>query len=905
MSTAAEDPDSKKEPINNKIILADDVQRAIEQVLQSSDPLDHPDFDPTDYINQLFPNEQSLSNIDDVIAKMEFDIGLIDDNIRSVVRGQVNTGENGRSALKEAQQSITQLFALITDIKSRAEKTEDMVKEITRDIKQLDSAKNNLTYAITTLNHLHMLVGGVENLKRLAERRQYGEILNPLQAIIEVNQHFQQYSEIAQIQTLSSQVQQIQTELASQITEDVRNFFAPAPPTAGGGQANRVTMTQLKDACQVASVLDKPVKKNILKWYINLQLQEYIQLFHENQDIAWLDKIDKRYAWLKRHLLDFEEKYGNIFPQDWEISERITVQFCTITREELTKIMSRRRTEIDVKLLLFAIQKTASFEQLLDKRFTGATLGELVGTGGTPTGTGEGTEQQPSFAGLIGSCFKAYLDIYTESIDRSLAELIDQFAQQNQQQLLPKDTNAGVFPNCAELFVFYKKCMVQCTQLSNEKPMYDLTLVFKKYLREYSIKVLDARIPKLQQPSSSASISSSMSLLTKDLQNLSTAAGQVIHNFLKEGEAPRFNIEDIKKICYVLATAEYCLETVQQLEDKLKEKIDKAYVNRIDLSDEKDVFHRTISNCIQLLVQDLDTGCDQSLILMTKISWHNISNVGDQSGFVNQIVTNLKQTVPVIRDNLASSRKYYTQFCHKFVNSFIPKYINTLYRLRPTTSGSSGSSSGSMVASASSSSISEGSNSAAGNPGGNILGCEQLLLDTHSLKTVLMDLPSIGSQVQRKPPASYTKVVIKGMAKAEMVIKVVMQPIYPASLYIEQYLKLLPESNVTEFHKILEMKSVRKIEQQQLVELYKRSCPPTAAVATTGSGDPTYGENASTGSGSGSGETTVLSQSQQAAEKAAAALSGAGSSIIALGDSLMDKGRIKKIENLIKNRLPN
>lgn len=306
MSLVEEENDSKKDHIN-EIVLSEEVQRAIEQVLQSSDPLDQPDFNPTDYINQLFPNEQSLSNIDEVISKMEYDISLIDDNIRSVVRGQVNTGENGRVALKEAQLSLTQLFTLITDIKNRAEKTEDMVKEITRDIKQLDSAKNNLTYAITTLNHLHMLVGGVENLKRLSERRQYGEVLNPLQAIIEVNQHFQQYSEISQIQTLSAQVQQIQSELATQITDDFKNFFSPTSHS----NTNRMTITQLKDACQVASVLDKPVKKNILKWFINLQLQEYVQLFHENQDIAWLDKIDKRYAWVKRHLLDFEEKYGD------------------------------------------------------------------------------------------------------------------------------------------------------------------------------------------------------------------------------------------------------------------------------------------------------------------------------------------------------------------------------------------------------------------------------------------------------------------------------------------------------------------------------------------------------------------------------------------------------------------
>lgn len=37
-----------------------------------------------------------------------------------------------------------------------------MVKEITRDIKQLDVAKKNLTSSIATLHHLHILISGVE-----------------------------------------------------------------------------------------------------------------------------------------------------------------------------------------------------------------------------------------------------------------------------------------------------------------------------------------------------------------------------------------------------------------------------------------------------------------------------------------------------------------------------------------------------------------------------------------------------------------------------------------------------------------------------------------------------------------------------------------------------------------------
>lgn len=70
----------------------------------------------------------------------------------------------------------------------------------------------------------------------------------------------------------------------------------------------------------------------MLKWFINLQLAEYIHLFQESQDCAWLDKIDKRYAWIKHHLLNFEEKFGSMFPPEWEVSERITVEFCKMTR---------------------------------------------------------------------------------------------------------------------------------------------------------------------------------------------------------------------------------------------------------------------------------------------------------------------------------------------------------------------------------------------------------------------------------------------------------------------------------------------------------------------------------------------------------------------------------------------
>lgn len=53
----------------------------------------------------------------------------LDDEIRTVVRGQTNVGEDGRQALEEAQKAIQELFTKIIDIKDKAEKSEEMVSQ--------------------------------------------------------------------------------------------------------------------------------------------------------------------------------------------------------------------------------------------------------------------------------------------------------------------------------------------------------------------------------------------------------------------------------------------------------------------------------------------------------------------------------------------------------------------------------------------------------------------------------------------------------------------------------------------------------------------------------------------------------------------------------------------------------
>eukprot|EP00729_Bicosta_minor_P012793 gene12793-9347_t len=182
----------------DEVKLDPEVQQAISQAFPSDDPLDNPDFDPVDYINSLFPNEQALVKLDDFALKLKKKIWRVDNDIQVSIRGQTNVGSE-EQALEDAQEGMTELFTRIRDIKQKAELSEKMVQEITRDIKSLDYAKKHLTGSITTLNHLKMLVSGVDTLNTLVKQRLYRDVANMLGAVLNVMEHFDKYTEIERI----------------------------------------------------------------------------------------------------------------------------------------------------------------------------------------------------------------------------------------------------------------------------------------------------------------------------------------------------------------------------------------------------------------------------------------------------------------------------------------------------------------------------------------------------------------------------------------------------------------------------------------------------------------------------------------------------------------------------------
>ncbi|CAG0897448.1 unnamed protein product, partial [Cyprideis torosa] len=305
------------------VVFAPDVQAVVEELSSPDDPLDDPGFDPVAYINSRFPTEQSLASIDDVITEMESRSLDIEKEIHGVIRAEKDAAQEGHESLIQAKKDMQELFGKIREIKWKSEESEMKVKEITRDIKTLDLAKRNLTTAITTLNHVHMLVGGVNQLRSYLMSRSYSAISSLLPGVISVMENFDRFSDVPQIKQLGDDLKDIKGQLASQVLADFKDSFT--------GKSSGMAPDQLASACLVVSSLDPSVRRELLSWFINLQLEEYVRLFADDQEAAWLDMIDRRYQWLKRFLVAFEDRHGKLFPSDWEISERIAVEFCHTT----------------------------------------------------------------------------------------------------------------------------------------------------------------------------------------------------------------------------------------------------------------------------------------------------------------------------------------------------------------------------------------------------------------------------------------------------------------------------------------------------------------------------------------------------------------------------------------------
>ncbi|EXC35019.1 hypothetical protein L484_017720 [Morus notabilis] len=750
-----------------------------------------------EYINQMFPTEASLSGVEPLMQKIHNEIRRVDAEILAAVRQQSNSGTKAKEDLAAATRAVEELMYKIREIKTKAEQSETMVQEICRDIKKLDFAKKHITTTITALHRLTMLVSAVEQLQVMASKRQYKEAAAQLEAVNQLCSHFEAYRDIPKITELREKFKNIKQILKSHVFSDFSSL--------GTGKETEETnlLQQLSNACLVVDALEPSVREELVNNFCSREFTSYEQIF-EGAELAKLDKTERRYAWIKRRIRTNEEIW-KIFPSSWHVPYRLCIQFCKKTRKQLEEILSNLKEKPDVGTLLLALQRTLEFEDELAEKFGGGTHGketrndiEEIG-GGESTGQnvsdirkkyekklaayqGNGAEEKDgnkelsapgagfNFRGIISSCFERHLTVYIELEEKTLMENIEKLVQEETWDIEEGSQN-NVLSSSMQLFLIIKRSLKRCTALTKNQTLLNLFKVFQRVLKAYATKLF-ARLPK-----GGTGI---------------VAAATGVDGQIKTSD------RDERVICYIVNSAEYCHKTSGELAESVSKIIDSHLAEMVDMSEVQDEFSAVITRSLVTLVHGLETKFDAEMAAMTRVPWSTLENVGDQSEYVNAINMILTSSIPVLGRLL--SPVYFQFFLDKLASSLGPRFYANIFKCKQ---------------------ISE-------------TGAQQMLLDTQAVKTILLEIPSLGRQTSGA--ASYSKFVSREMSKAEALLKVILSPIDSVA---DTYRALLPEGTPMEFQRILELKGLKKADQQSILDDFNKHGPgitqPSIApvVATT------------------------------------------------------------------------
>ncbi|XP_047182375.1 vacuolar protein sorting-associated protein 53 A [Vigna umbellata] len=736
-----------------------------------------------EYINQMFPNEASLSGVEPLMQKIQNEIRTVDAGILTAVRQQSNSGTKAKEDLAAATRAVEELMYKIREIKTKAVQSETMVQEICRDIKKLDFAKKHITTTITALHRLTMLVSAVEQLQVMASKRQYKEAAAQLEAVNQLCSHFEAYRDIPKILELREKFKNIKQILKSHVFSDFSSL--------GTGKESEETnlLQQLSDACLVVDALEPSVREELVNNFCNRELTSYEQIF-EGAELAKLDKTERRYAWIKRRMRSNEEIW-KIFPLSWHVSYRLCILFCKKTRKQLEDILANLKEKPDVGTLLLALQRTLEFEDELAEKFGGGTQNreianeiEEIGRGtnssnsasdirkkyekklaahqGGDTEEKDGTKDLAvpgagfNFRGIISSCFEPHLTVYVELEEKTLMESLEKLVQEETWDI-EEGSQSNVLSSSMQLFLIIKRSLKRCSALTKNQTLFNLLKVFQRVLKAYATKLF-ARLPKGGTGIVAAATGMDGQIKTSD--------------------------RDERVICYIVNSAEYCHKTAGELAESVSKIIDPQYAEGVDMSEVQDEFSAVITKSLVTLVHGLETKFDIEMAAMTRVPWGTLESVGDQSEYVNAINSILTTSIPALGSLL--SPIYFQFFLDKLASSLGPRFYSNIFKCKQ---------------------ISE-------------TGAQQMLLDTQAVKTILLEVPSLGRQTSGA--ASYSKFVSREMSKAEALLKVILSPVDSVA---DTYRALLPEGTPMEFQRILELKGLKKADQQSILDDFNKLGP--------------------------------------------------------------------------------
>uniref|UniRef100_A0A6B2KYE7 Vps53 N-terminal domain-containing protein n=1 Tax=Arcella intermedia TaxID=1963864 RepID=A0A6B2KYE7_9EUKA len=729
------------------------------KLFPSSDPLDHPDFDITDWVNKTFPTEESLVGVDDEIDKIRKKIHKIDEEIIYSISQQSKVSGKGEVELQKAKESIKLLFTKIKDIREKAIASEKMVQDICKDIRDLDCAKQNLTMTITALTRLHNIVTQNEQLKDKFEKRQYKEVQNLLGSITNLFAYFDDYKLVPKIAQLQAETNDTKKKLRDQIFKEFSEL-----------EASKLTPPQIQNlshACFVIHMLGKEERQEFIKQFCDIQLSVYDIEFQPSEPKSKLDAVEQRYAWGRLLINHYRQNYEKIYPPLWHVPEYLLVEFCRRTKEAIKNTFiedsKKKVPAIDDKIYIKALKLTKAFELELANQFPDADNIDKEDEDIIPkTNAFEIPDLNLSaqitlpllFKGKICSVFTDYMAIFTNFIEMEIKKVIDVLKDESHidsTEKIGKKKNK-VYQSSTDLVYLLVKQRDSVKTFSQAKHYFELYLIFQKYLVLYSSKLKE----KLEQVEGN-------SVLEED---------------------------QLRQVCVILNTANYCSKRTIEMENIFKTEIDPQYKNNINTQKTIDGFEGLIAQCLKVLVRSvsikLTNKGTSNLRSIVTTNWNALEIVGDQSEYINAVQNELTELMNLLQNSVVE--EHFTFLCDSVAKAVIQLFEAQIYQI---------------------SGISE-------------IGAEQLLVDATSLKAILVNLPAIGlneADASTKVTERFRKRIDKEMAPIEALLKIL---VTPTSLLTETYIQMYQSEGKDPLHfiKILNVKGIKESEQDTYLDQF-------------------------------------------------------------------------------------
>lgn len=629
----------------HEVIVA--IQRVLEvKKGEGADPLDalSTNFSAVDVLNEFFPNEASLAHIDAVNSRLAETQLELQNEIDSLQQ-ELSTNQDPEK-MQVIQEMISDLLGQMSRIREKATESEAVVRNITKDIQLLDTAKRNLILSMTTLKRLQMLVNAFTQLEELVKEKKYSEVAQTLAAVKQISATFKQYTAVNQISQVWRRIQEIQGELRMQIDADFDSFYLQ-------DASKQPKSSLISDACSVVDVIGLDFRLHLIDRYVGMELKEYRRIFRTTDEAGQLDNISRRFAWFRRLLHTHEIEQGRVFSAEWKVGWHLLAKFTEITKDDIAALLLKAKPSLTVKVLLDNLQITIEFESAMARKWA-TPFQEILNAAA-------GTQTQPR--STISSAFEPHMGVFVDAQDKVLTDMLaphrtgKSVRSQPRSSLETTSTSSSVdesdpqivLPSSTELFYVYGQSLEQCAKLSTGKALFDLCTVHKKWLRIYAEDVL---IASLKRPQA------------------------------RKSTEMQFDINELKHSCILINTADYCQTTAIELEEKIREKINEEYKEAISFQNERDVFVSVISAAIIIQLRELESACDAAFVTMARTSWTASSQVSGQSAYAGDLVNAAEKVIEVIKP-LVEQKKYLRNLFDKACGLILGKFTNAIVKSRP------------------------------------------------------------------------------------------------------------------------------------------------------------------------------------------------------------------------------